>query len=364
MSFSLFSNAFLPTPRILRALVWIAFAVVLGFSCTPEEGLPKQTDLEIPPVPKGPIRPFHVEGGSLHYQGLPVTYKGVNAMQTFGLVDPGLMNDWKVEIVREFIGNLREQPIQGAALQASDGKWYHSLQKIVDQNRAHKRITIFCPFGWVDEAGKQTLFTGLNPSTQSFYPAYRGKMQAIAEQFKNQPDVWLEVWNEPYSWNNQQGYTHALWLKDMADMVDNLRRVLGFQNIILVPGNEQGQSEAAVIANGAELLTGRYNLLFDLHAYEKWLQNTSEAQLVTRLQALKKANFAVVIGEVGVYNAGNNLDPSAFLAAVKQTDVSVMAWLWNQDSSYKNALLTNEGLPNATAENAYWGKRFQDYLKQ
>jgi mannan endo-1,4-beta-mannosidase len=305
-----------------------------------------------------------VEGGSLHYQGLPVTYQGVNAMQTFGLVDPGLMNDWKVEIVREFIGNLREQPIQGAALQASDSKWYHSLQKIVDQNRAHKRITILCPFGWVDEAGKQTLFTGLNPSAQSFYPAYRSKMQAIAEQFKNQPDVWLEVWNEPYSWNNQQGYTHALWLKDMADMVDNLRRVQGFQNIILVPGNEQGQSEAAVMAKGAELLDGRYNLLFDLHAYEKWLQNTSEAQLVSRLQALKKANFAVVIGELGVFNAGNNLDPSAFLAAVKQTDVSVMGWLWNKDTSYKNALLTNEGLPNATAENAYWGKRFQDYLKQ
>ena len=313
---------------------------------------------------RSPIRPFHVEGGSLHYQGLPVTYKGVNAMQTFGLVDQTKMTEWKVEIVREFIGNLREQPIQGAALQASDGKWYHSLQKIVDQNRAHKRITIFCPFGWVDEAGKHTLFTGLNPSAQSFYPAYRSKMQAIAEQFKNQPDVWLEVWNEPYSWNNQQGYTHALWLKDMADMVDNLRRVQGFQNIILVPGNEQGQSEAAVMAKGAELLDGRYNLLFDLHAYEKWLQNTSEAQLVSRLQALKKANFAVVIGEVGVFNAGNNLDPSAFLAAVKQTDVSVMGWLWNKDTSYKNALLTNEGLPNATAENAYWGKRFQDFLTQ
>jgi mannan endo-1,4-beta-mannosidase len=364
MSFFLFSNAFLPTPRTMRALVWIAFAVVLGFSCSPQEALPKQTDLEIPPVPKGPIRPFHVEAGSLHYQDLPITYKGVNAMQTFGLVDPGLMNDWKVGIVREFIGNLREQPIQGAALQASDGKWYHSLQKIVDQNRAHNRITIFCPFGWVDEAGKQTLFTGLNPSAQPFYAAYRSKMQAIAEQFKNQPDVWLEVWNEPYSWSNQQGYTHALWLKDMADMVDNLRWVQGFQNIILVPGNEQGQSEAAVMAKGAELLTGRYNLLFDLHAYEKWLQNTSEAQLVTRLQALKKANFAVVIGEVGVFNAGNNLDPSAFLAAVKQTDVSVMGWLWNQDSSYKNALLTNDGLPNATAANAYWGLKFQNYLKQ
>lgn len=361
---SFFSNMFMPKLRSCCLLAGIAFALLLASSCSSEEGLPKQTDFGIPPVPKGPIRPFHVEGGSLHYQGLPATYSGVNAMQTFGLVNQAKMTEWKVEIVREFIGNLREQPIQGAALQASDGKWYHSLQKIVDQNRAYNRITIFCPFGWVDEVGKATLFTGLNPSAQPFYTAYRSKMQAIAEQFKNQPDVWLEVWNEPYTWNNQQGYTHDLWLKDMADMVDNLRRVEGFQNIILVPGNEQGQSEAAVMAKGAELLAGRYNLLFDLHAYEKWLQNTNVAQIVSRLQALKKANFAVVIGEVGVFNAGNDLDPSVFLAAAKQTEVSVMGWLWNQDSSYKNALLTNEGSPNATPANAFWGKKFLDFLKE
>ena len=42
MSFFLFSNAFLPKPRILRSLIWIAFAVVLGFSCTPEKSLIKE----------------------------------------------------------------------------------------------------------------------------------------------------------------------------------------------------------------------------------------------------------------------------------------------------------------------------------
>ena len=57
-------------------------------------------------------------------------------------------------------------------------------------------------------------------------------MKTIAEHFKNQPDVWIEVWNEPYHWNNENEYTNDLWLKDMKDMVDNLRWVEGFQNII------------------------------------------------------------------------------------------------------------------------------------
>ena len=339
--------------------------VAINSACQSEDsGLPDGSlDLTIPPVPEGPIRPFHIEGGRLHHQGIPATYKGVNALQSFGLVDPRLMNEWKIQIVREFVGNLREQPIDGSAVLGRDGKWYHSLQKIVDQNRANQKITIICPFGWVDNAGIQTFFTGLNPSSQTFYGAYQSKMQAIAQHFKNQPDVWIEVWNEPYSWNNQQGYSHDLWLKDMKDMVDNLRRVNGFQNIILVPGNEQGQSESAIFAKGNDLLKGRYNLVFDLHAYEKWLQNTTEAQLISRMEALQKANFAFVFGEVGVFNAGSDLEPTYFLKAAQKTSVSVMAWLWNENSAYKNALLTNEGLPNATPENNYWGKTFQEYLK-
>ena len=64
-------------------------------------------------------------------------------------------------------------------------------------------------------------------------------MRALAEQFKNQSDVWLEVWNEPYTYDNSGGYSNATWLKDAIEMVENLRSVEGFDNIIVVPGNGQ-----------------------------------------------------------------------------------------------------------------------------
>ena len=235
----------------------ILYSLSIVFQFCSSENLPNESG-ETDPL-------FRIEGTQILKENLPVFYKGVNALQTYGLGNPELMDRWNIEIVREFIGNLREQPISGGAIQGSDAVWYHPLQSIVDQNRAHGKITILCPFGWVNENGERSLLTGLNPLEQSFYPAYKVKMQAIAQHFLDQPDVWIEVWNEPFHWNNQNNYSHELWLTSMEDMVDNLRES-GFDNIILVPGNEQGQSERAILAKGQDLMVNRPNLLFDLHA--------------------------------------------------------------------------------------------------
>ncbi|WP_422354250.1 cellulase family glycosylhydrolase [Roseivirga pacifica] len=310
-----------------------------------------------------PETPFLIEQGEITYNGSPVTYNGVNALQTFGLSDSAIMNEWGIEIVREFIGNLREQPIEEDAILASDGNWYHGLQKIVDQNRANGKVTILCPFGWVNEAGEQTLFTGLNPSEQSFYSEYKTKMRAIASHFKDQPDVWIEVWNEPYSWNNQHGYTHSLWLSDMKDMVTNLRSVSGFYNVILVPGNEQGQAEDAILAEGNKLLNDQHNLLFDLHAYEKWLIDQSTEEITSRINALKSEGFAIVFGEVGVINASGLMQVDHFLTAAQTTNTSTLAWLWNKNSGDQNALLNDNGGANNN-ENNNWGNTFKNFLAQ
>ena len=56
---------------------------------------------------------FRVEEPQLSKENSPVFYKGVNALHTYGLGNAELMDRWNIEIVREFIGNLREQPISG-----------------------------------------------------------------------------------------------------------------------------------------------------------------------------------------------------------------------------------------------------------
>ena len=323
-------------------------------SCTSKENIQELSDSSLL---------FRVEGSQLLKENRPVFYKGVNALQTYGLGNAELMDRWNIEIVREFIGNLREQPISGGAIQASDAVWYHPLQSIVDQNRAHGKITILCPFGWVNENGERTLLTGLNPLEQDFYPAYKTKMQAIARHFRDQPEVWLEVWNEPFHWNNQNNYSHELWLESMEDMVDNLRES-GFDNIILVPGNEQGQSEAALLAKGQELMETRPNLLFDLHAYEKWLVDQSEAAIWQRIQELKNQNLPLLFGEIGVHNVSDLMPVLPFLNAANSAQVSVLAWLWNQNSDDRNALLTDDGVANANEDNNQWGEVYRTFLER
>lgn len=317
---------------------------------------------ELPPIPTEFKGPYLIQEGNILENGQTISYKGINTLQTFGLGEHDLMNEWNVQLIREFIGNLREQPIDGSAIQGSDNVWYHPLQEIVDRNRANNKITILCPFGWVNNSGERTLFTGLNPSAQPFYIQYKTKMRQIAEHFKDQLDVWIEVWNEPFHWNNQNEYSDALWLNDMADMVDNLRWVEDFQNIILVPGNEQGQSEEVILTKGNELQQGRYNLLFDLHAYEKWLLNSTENEIVTRIQNLKNENIPFIIGEIGVQNVGEVMPVQHFLNAAVTTEITVLAWLWNLNSDDKNALLNSNGSPNASILNNFWGSKYKEFL--
>lgn len=348
--------------KLLKSLFIICLLVI---SCTSDEVDVNETNEPESNTPSLPVTEdfiFSIENSNLLRNGSKVSYKGVNALQTFGLVDPEEMDTWKIEIVREFIGNLGEQPIDGAAIQGSDGVWYHPLQAIVDRNRAHNRITIFCPFGWVYPDGNQLLFTGLNPSQQDFYDSYASKMQQIAKHFKNQSDVWIEVWNEPYHWNNQNNYSHDLWLSDMEEMVDNLRTIEGFQNIILVPGNEQGQSEEVILERGAELLNQRFNLLFDIHAYKKWLMNTSKDQIKARIQKLNEKGFSIIFGEVGVQNVETIMPVKHFLEAVEDTKTSTLAWLWSKNSTYNNSLMDDYGHPNSHEDNNFWGETFKDYL--
>jgi len=341
----------------------LAFICLLAISCTSDEINTDETnERETPILPITEDSTFRIENSILLKNESEVSYKGVNALQTFGLVDPDQMNAWNIQIVREFIGNLGEQPLEGTAIQGSDGVWYHPLQAIVNRNRAHNRITILCPFGWVYPDGNQLLLTGLNPSQQDFYNSYASKMQQIAEHFKNQPDVWIEVWNEPYHWNNQNNYSHDLWLSDMKQMVDNLRAIVGFHNIILVPGNEQGQSEEVIHEKGDELLNQRYNLLFDIHAYEKWLVNSSKNQIKARIQKLNENGFCIIFGEVGVQNVDNVMPVKYFLEALEDTKTSILAWLWSKNSNYNNSLMDDKGHPNSHENNNFWGETFKDFL--
>lgn len=241
---------------------------------------------------------------------------------------------------------MREQPIEGNAIKDSQGSYLHALENVVNANRASGVTTILCPFSWVDTNGNQLLFTRLNPKAQSFFEDYKTKMRQIAEHFKNQQDVWIEVWNEPYHFNNENVYSHFLWLSNMGEIVDNLRSVEGFNNIIVVLGNEQEQSEVAILEQGNNLLSNRKNIVFDIHACEKWLINSTDSEIKLRIKAINEAGFTFLFGEIGVINSSGLMPVNNFLSAVTQTKTITMARLFNRNNNDQNALLTNDSLEN------------------
>jgi mannan endo-1,4-beta-mannosidase len=309
------------------------------------------------PVPLPATSTFTTAGPAIMQNGRAVTFAGANALHVYG-GNSDAMPAWRVGIVREFIRNLNDQPVTGDVVYSATSKaYFHSLRSIVENNRRNGLITLFCPFGW-----DSVEVLGLNPSEQSFYPAFKARMRAIATEFRNEPDVWLEVWNEPYWWQGGRGYTDDLWLSDMQDMVDNIRST-GNRNLVLVPGAESGQAEGVLLAKGPLLLQGRSNILFDIHAYEKWLLGTSPAGVAARIQAVQNAGLAMIFGEISPFNSGAQMDVRIVLDAAVAARVGAMAWLWKDDASDRAALRTSAGAPN-DAGNGAWGTTFRTFLMQ
>ena len=336
--------------KCISQVTKLALLVYFCLSCSSEENESLSSQNSI----------YTTDGAQILKDGNAIDQNGVNALNTFGIDNSSLMQDWNIKIVREFIGNLREQPIKGYALRDSKNQWLHPLQQIVETHRQQGRVTILCPFGWVDTNGNQQLLTGLNPSEQLFFEAYKENMQAIANQFKGQSDVWLELWNEPYAFDDSNGYTHEMWLKDQLKMIQNLRET-GFDNIILVPGNSQGQSEDAILAYGDQITTAYDNIVFDLHAYENWLINTNETTIQNRFAKLKNANFPIIFGEIGVINTSGLMQVQDFLKVANRAKIPTLGWLWKKNQNDQNALMDGQGNPNDLNNNS-WGTTFFNFL--
>jgi mannan endo-1,4-beta-mannosidase len=296
---------------------------------------------------------FSTFDGKLYNYMKPLQVIGANAFHSFA-AGGGDMDAWNIDIAREYVGNMKENPITGWPMQVSTGSWMHSLQSVVDSNRVHKRISIIYAFGW--DGTPATDFTGKQPSQTSWWNDYKIKMKAWANQFKNQPDVWLGVWNEPYRFDRADGYTDVQWMQDMNEMVSLIRNE-GNNNIVLVPCAEQGQDESVLNNKGAAFLAGKKNILFDIHAYEKWLL-VSNANVGARLQQLQQNKLPIFFGEVAPMNAQVLMNPKPFLDSIYNRGLSVCAWVWKYDGNDTDALLNAAGQPNDNNNNG-WGTAFK-----
>ncbi len=217
-------------------------------------------------------------------------------------------------------------------------------------------MVILCPFSW--DQGPDHDFLGKNPSQTRWWQDYLTKYRAWAAQFKGDPGVWFELWNEPYAWDGTHGYTHDLWLRDAQAMVDNIRTVAP-ASIIVVPAGKMSGDETVVADKGPVLLKGRRNLVFDLHAYNAWMGDT-EPVVESRIHSVQDKGCALLFAECGVSNVGYDLDPTNFLHAVTKLGVTTLAWIWKQDPHDGNSLLGPGNVPRESGK-YHWGVTFQTF---
>lgn len=301
---------------------------------------------------------YHINGTSIQKASTPLQLIGANAFHVFGSGGSD-MNAWNLDMAREFIGNIKETPLSGNPIKDAKGAYLYSLQNIVDSNRANNRISILCAFGW--DGTSNTLFTGTRPTQTSWWIDFKSSLQQWAIQFKDQPDVWLEVWNEPYRYDRTDGYTDDIWMSDLNELITIVRNV-GNNNIVLIPCAEQGQDESVLINKGTAFLQGKTNVLFDVHAYEKWLLDT-DSNIALRLANLKQHNLPVLIGEIAPMNAGILMNPQTMLNAAYSQRLSVCAWAWKMQTTDQDALLNDAALPNNTNNNN-WGTLYKNFASQ
>lgn len=297
---------------------------------------------------------YEIVGSKITIKGKPVQLIGANAFHVFSIGSQD-MNNWNLDISREFIGNAKETPLSGTPIQAVNGAYLYSLQSIVDDNRMNHKITILCAFGW--DGTNTTLFTGKSPTTTSWWTAYKLILAQWATQFKDQPDVWIEVWNEPYRYDRTDGYSDLIWMNDMDELTTVIRNT-GNTNIILIPCAEQGQDESVLLNKATDFLANKSNIIFDIHAYEKWLLDTPNS-IDNRLALLENKKIPFLFGETAPMNAGVLMNTTPFLDLLSSRGISVCAWVWKKDGTDQDALLTSTGQPN-DSNNNNWGTTFKN----
>ena len=297
---------------------------------------------------------YQITNSNISYNSKNIQLIGANTFHVFGAGSAD-MNSWNLDIAREFIGNIKETPLTGNPIQDSHGAYLYSIQNIVDENRKQNKISWICAFGW--DGNQATLFTGKSPATTFWWEDYKAKLRLWAIQFKDQNDVWIEVWNEPYRYDRADGYTDAIWLQNMNELTEIIRAT-GNKNMVVIPCAEQGQDESVLLNKGNAFLAGKSNILFDIHAYEKWLLDSS-TNINSRLDALNRFNIPIIFGETAPMNAGVLMNPESFLNLIYDKGISVCAWVWKKDESDQDALMTQNGLPN-NINNNNWGTTFKN----
>lgn len=259
-------------------------------------------------------------------------------------------NDWNAAVVRLPLDE--EFWLSGAARYCSG--YQATVQAAVQEAEANHMVVIL-DLHWsgqgnlADPAIEQQCMPDQNAIT--FW-------QQVAETYKNDPNVWFELYNEPHPpgattaaqwsiWQNGGSVTCAAAYKGapevtftaagMQQLADTVRAT-GAKNIILaggllIPG-------VASTLSGVPLLSGS-NIAYTVHPYDNDQSVSSQQTEWDTNFGNISAQVPVVVTEFGDLNCGSPAYESAIFSYFQAHNISYAAWAWTDNSCSFPSLISD-----------------------
>jgi mannan endo-1,4-beta-mannosidase len=118
---------------------------------------------------------------------------------------------------------------------------------------------------------------------------------AAAQRYKDNPYVWFNITNEPYSTSTS---TQQAQFVTFSKAVLAAIRATGAENIVMPGAVDNGNDYTNFNAKmGGQIANGQCNVLFDVHPYFRF---SSQSNADTYVSDIQNAGLAVVFGEYGI----------------------------------------------------------------
>lgn len=201
------------------------------------------------------------------------------------------------------------------------------VANIISLCKANKLV---CVLEVHDSTGYGEQSTATNISKAADYWVSSDIKNAIIGQ---EDYVIVNIANEPYG-NNTSAATYT---SETIAAIKTLRNA-GLTHQIMVDAPAWGQDWAGAMRDNANTIfqaDSLSNTIFSVHMYEVYNNVTTIQNYLTSFQATGRA---LIVGEFGTENNGNNVDEASILSLTQQMGIGYMGWSWSGNGGCCTAL--------------------------
>lgn len=209
---------------------------------------------------------------------------------------------------------------------ADGGQWTRTpgadVATIISECKAAKLV---CVLEVHDSTGFGESSAATNISNAANYWASSDIKNAIVGQ---EDYVIINIANEPYG-NNTSAATYT---SETSAAIKTIRNA-GLTHLIMVDAPAWGQDWQYVMRDNAATIFAADSLgntMFSVHMYEVYNSASVVQNYLTTFQA---KGCALIVGEFGTENNGNNVDEASIMQYTQQMGIGYIGWSWSGNGS-------------------------------